>query len=324
MVRALLDRLEPQIRKAFQEAFERHAARIDARALIAALEAQDIERAIRVLRIDTSLLFPLDEAIRNAFITGGTTAVTELPRGIAGLFAFNGRHPRAERWIRENVGDKIQGIVEEQIETTRAVVLNGLQEQRGATAVAREITGRMVGRKRFGGYLGLTSEQADSIMRGRAKLASGDPALMREYLRLKLRNKRHDGKIKAAVKAGRPIRGRELDRIMEDHRSKALGYRGRVIARNEAHVALAAGRNEFYEQSLDNPEVETVKVRWQHNLSQEPREDHRAMDGKVIDLGEAFDFPDAEMRHPHDPAGGAKHSINCRCVAVYRVKMRRD
>jgi hypothetical protein len=30
------------------------------------------------------------------------------------------------------------------------------------------------------------------------------------------------------------------------------------------------------------------------------------------------------MKYPHDPAGGAAHSIGCRCVAIHRVKLPRD
>jgi hypothetical protein len=49
------------------------------------------------------------------------------------------------------------------------------------------------------------------------------------------------------------------------------------------------------------------------------------MGGTVIQLGETFNFPDgARMKYPHDPAGGAAHSIGCRCVAIHRVKLPKD
>lgn len=323
-IAALLRKLEPEIRRAFERAIAEHAGRIDQGALIAALRAQDIGRAIEILRINRAILFPLDEAIRQAFIAGGLNVVAEVPRGMSGAFGFDGRHPRAERWVSGNVGGLIQGIEQEQIQTVRTVIGAGIQEGRPSADVARDITGKRVGRRRVGGFLGLTSEQSDSIIRGRARLQSGDPAEMRKYLSLKLRDRRYDAEVKRAIRDGKPITGRALDTIMEAHRSKALGYRGRVIAKNEAHSALAAGRHEAYEQMLENPEVDKITLRWQHNLSAEPRLDHLAMDGTLIQLGETFDFPDAQMAHPHDPVGGAKHSIGCWCIGVYRVRFKRD
>ncbi len=76
-------------------------------------------------------------------------------------------------------------------------------------------------------------------------------------------------------------------------------------------------------QLLGRAGVADVTIRWQHNLSAEPREEHLAMDGTVLSISERFQFSDVAMAHPHDPAGGAKHSIGCRCVGVYRVELER-
>lgn len=303
---------------------ERSATTVEKSTVVAALNEGDIERAVELLRIDQAILFPLADAVRGAFIFGGQSALGEQGRGLSGRFSFDGRHARAERWIDQHVGALIQGIQDEQVEMTRTVISEGLQNGRGSAAIAREIVGRKVGQKRVGGFLGLTSEITDSIIRGRARLLSGDPSELRKYLKLRLRDKRYDRQIRGAIKKGKPITGRSLDTIMEAHRSKALGYRGWVVAKNESHTALAAGRDESYRQMLENPEVEKVTVRWQHNLSTEPRLEHLEMDGTVIEMGETFSFPDVEMKHPHDPAGGAKHSIGCRCIGIYRVRFRRD
>lgn len=332
-VREAIRKLEPELRKAFERTIQQAAGSVDQAVLARLLEAGEIERAVELLRINRAIMFPFDDAIRAVYITGGTMVAADLPRGLAGRFAFDGRHVRAEAWVRDHVGTLIQGIEQESIETTRRVIREGLEAGRSHRAVAREITGRKVGTRRVGGYLGLTSEQTDHVLRARAILS--DPEQIREYFvkdrktgrmkpRYKLSDRRFDGLIKRAIKDGKALSGADLDRVMEAHRAKALGYRGRVIARHEAHTALAAGREEAFTQMLDNPEVEMVTVRWQHNLSQEPRPDHLAMNGTVIELGQTFDFADASMKHPHDPAGGARHSIGCRCIAVYRVRFRRD
>jgi hypothetical protein len=321
IIEALLMGLEPAIRDAFLTAIQRATDGIDVTALIEALDARDIDRAVGLVRIDAAALFPLQEAVRGGYIAGGASVAAGLPKTIAGSFGFNGRHPRAEAWVASVGADLIQGIADDTLDMTRKVIVRGLQENIGTRAIARSLTGSRIGGRRQGGFLGLTSEIADSVISGRAKLMSGDPALMREYLSLKLRDRRFDGMIKKAIKEGRAIKGRDLDRIIDAHRAKALGYRGRVIARNEAFTAQAAGRDEAMRQVLERDDVSTVTVRWQHNLSENARPDHVDMSGTVITIGETFNFPDAAMKHPHDPAGGAKHSVGCRCIAVYRVEL---
>ena len=332
-VAAALRNLDPQIRRAFTDAVAKAAGGIDQGELIRLLESGQIDRAIELLRINRAVLFPLGEAIRAGFVAGGSLVAADIPRGLAGSFGFDGRHERAEAWVQRHVGDLIEGIERETLEMSRDVILDGVQTGRSSAAMARDITGRKVGDRRVGGFLGLNSDQTESVMRARGMLS--DPDTIRDYFikdkttgrmkpRYKLTDRRFDKMIKKAIAEGRGIAGADLDAIMDAHKSKAMGYRGRVIAKNESHSALAAGREEGYRQALENPEVETVTIRWQHNLSQNPREDHVAMDGTVIEMGETFNFIDAAMKYPHDPAGGAAHSIGCRCVGIYRVRMRRD
>lgn len=333
-VREALRKFEPEIRKAFERAIQQAAGSVDEAALLRLLESGQVERAVELLRINRAIMFPFDEAIRTVFIAGGAMAVGDIPKGLAGRFAFDGRHFRAEAWVREHVGGLIQGIEQESIQTTRRIIREGLEAGRSHKAVARDITGRKVGNRRVGGYLGLTSEQTDQVLNARSILS--DPDEIRSYFvkdrktgrmkpRYKLSDRRFDARVKKAIAEGRALSGRELDEVIEAHKAKALGYRGRVIARNEAHTSLAAGREEGFQQMLDNPEVETVTKKWQHGLSAEPRPDHVRLDGTMLSFGEDFVMDDgARMAHPHDPRGGARHSISCRCVCIYRVRFRRD
>jgi len=320
----LMKHLEPQIEKAFLDAIAAMRGAIDTTALIEALKANDIERAVNLFRQNSGVFFELHEALRSGFIGGGALVGPTLPKMPRGGFAFNGRHWRAEAWIKAVGGDLIQGIQDDSLAMVRSVITSAITEGKGAQVIARDLTGRMVAGKRTGGFLGLTAQQADSIILGRSKLLSGDPTLMREYLDLKLRNKTYDAMINRAIANGGKLSVADADRIIEAHKVKALGFRGKTIARNEAFTAQAAGREEGYRQVLDRDDVESVSCRWQHNLSEFPRPDHLAMDGTVIKVGETFNFPDAQMKHPHDPAGGAKHSIGCRCVAIYRVQIAKE
>jgi hypothetical protein len=320
-INALLAKLEPSVQEAFNVAIQAARRQVNVTALIEALDRGDLGAAVRLLQLPQGVLFPLEDAIRAAYVEGGKMVAIAAPSALIG---FNGSTPGAVAWLQELSSTRIQGIVDDTLEATRAALVAGREQGMGSKAIARMITGTKQGTQRVGGIIGLDTQIADSIMSGRAKLASGNPKLMREYLNLKLRDRRYDAQIKKAIAEGRAITGPALDKIMDAHKSKALAYRGKLIAKNETFSALEAGRREAIAQALQNPEVEGATKRWQHNLSQEPREDHVAMSGTVVDFNEDFVFGTVRMKHAHDPDGGAAHNLGCRCITVYRIRMRTD
>lgn len=318
-IEKLVADLEPTVRDAFIAAIQSAAGQVSIPDLIAALDAGDIAAAVEVLRLNQALLFPLDDAIRSTYLAGAALAAPIAPKAIAGTFSFDGRNPRAEAWIGQIGARLIQGIVSETLDASRVAMLAGLADGRSTRSIALDITGRLdaaTGR-RIGGILGLTVEQTDWVIRARAEL--GNPDAMANYLTRKLRDRRFDKIARDAIATGKPVSAADREKMAAAYKDRVLKYRGQVIAKNEVFTAQAAGRDEAMRQIGERADVEKVTVRWQHNLSQNPRPDHVDMDGTVINLGETFDFPDAQMKHPHDPAGGAAHSIGCRCIAVYRV-----
>ena len=321
-VERLLSKLEPRVADAFADAIQAARRNVDFAALIEALERGDLNAAIRLLDVPQALLFPLEDAVRAAYIEGGQMVAVAAPQALIG---FGGNTPAAQAWLREMSSTRIQGIQADTLEATRVALEAGRAQGMGSRELATMIVGKRVGNRREGGILGLTTQIADSIMSGRAKLLSGDPDLMAEYLNLKLRDRRYDRTIKKAIKEGRKLTVKEVDAILDAHKSKALAYRGRVIAKNETFTALEAGRYEAVRQALENPDVEGATKRWQHNLSLEPRLDHVAMSGTVIEFGQSFVLPDGVMmKHAHDPSAPISHTANCRCITVYRIRMRED
>jgi len=319
-VERLLTRLEPRVAAAFADAIQAARRNVDFAALIEALERGDLNAAIRLLDVPQALLFPLEDAVRAAYIEGGAMVAVAAPQALIG---FGGSSPSAQAWLRELSSVRIQGIREDTLEATRIALEAGREQGMGSREMATMIVGKRVGNRREGGILGLTTQIADSIMTARAKLLSGDPALMAEYLELKLRDRRYDRTIKKAIAEGRRLTVKEVDAILDAHKSKALAYRGKVIAKNETFQALEAGRYEAVRQALENPDVAKGVCRWQHNLSQEPRLDHVSMSGTVVEFGQDFVFPDgARMKHPHDPAGGARMNLGCRCIGIWRIVMK--
>ena len=330
-IEALLQRQSVAVRKAFLEAMQKATNAVDRVELIRLLEAGDIERAAALFRIERGTMFPLSEAIRDAFIGGGLAVADELPKGLSGVFGFDGRHDRAVALAERQAAELVTNISEESVENARKLIVDGLRTNRGVNSIARDLGGVKRGTKRVGGVIGLTEPQTERLIRLRGMLS--DPDQMQDYFldagmktpRYKEANRRFDGLVRKAIKSGKPLSQADIDRIANGYEVKAAGNRAKIVARNEAFTAQAAGREEAYQQLLDDGKVEAVTVRWQHNLSKNAREDHLAMDGEVIQLGETFNFPDGtQMKHPHDPAGGAEHSVNCRCIAVYRTRIPKD
>lgn len=319
-VNAALRKLEPEVANAFLAAIQAARRQVNFTALVDALDRGDLGAAIRLLTFPQATLFPLEEAVRSAYMSGGQMIATAAP---SALIAFSGNTPRAVEWLQTMSSVRIQGIYQETLEATRVALVAGRDAGMGSRAIARTITGVRVGNQRVGGILGLTTQQAESIMSGRAKLASGDPRLMSQYLDLKLRDRRYDAQIKRAIADSKPITGAQLDRILDAHKSKALAYRGKLIASNETFKALEAGRYEAIQQAVDNPEVEGATKRWQWNFSRDPRPDHKDMNGEVVPYDQPFIFPDGvQMMHAHDESAPISHNANCGCITIYRVRMR--
>lgn len=323
---AALSKLESPIRDAFIEAMRAQAGAVDFGALVSALDAGEFGQAVRMLQINQAQLFPLGEAIRGSYIAGGAMVEDAIPRGISASFGFDGRHYRAEAWVSQNVGRLIEGIQVETMEMTREVIRDAVERGVGPRKAALDITGRKVGTQRTGGFLGLNSQQTDSIIRGRARLLSGDASEMAKYLKLELRDKRFDRTIAKAIREGKSIPAAKVDEIIAGHKSKALKYRGTVIARTESINALRAGRHEGFEQLIETGNVtpDQIERTWDASGDSRTREDHRSMDGqKVKGMNEPFVAPDgSRMMYPGDSSLGASSAqiIQCRCIEAVRVR----
>lgn len=332
---ALLKKLEPTVAKAFLDAVNAAAGAVDLGALTEAIKNGKIEEAVRIIQRVQALYFPLDDAIRSAYIAGGQFVAGGLGlmknplNGNRVLISFDGRHPRAEAWTRSMAGTLIEGINAQQIQMVRTVVAAGLQAGRHSSAIALDIVGRknLITGKREGGFLGLNSGQTDTLITAWDDLSSGDPKRLKHYLSLKSRDRRFDAIVNKAIKDGTKIPTKTIDAISQGHKSKMLLQRGKTIAKDQAHTALASGQHEGWAQLIESGAVkaEDVTKRWQHNLNIPARPDHQAMSGTVVTFNQPFKMPDNTlMQHDHDPAGGPKNNLHCHCYTFYRLRKGRD
>jgi hypothetical protein len=78
-IQSLLDKLEPEVAKAFREAIDRISSSAQLAAVIGALERNDINAVLIALRLDATFFDPMDRMIAQAFWTGGVNALMRLP-----------------------------------------------------------------------------------------------------------------------------------------------------------------------------------------------------------------------------------------------------
>lgn len=75
----LLDKLAPEMRKAFLESIADITSEAQIAMIVGALERGDVEAAIGALHIKAEMFQPLDDALRGAYMTGGREALAGLP-----------------------------------------------------------------------------------------------------------------------------------------------------------------------------------------------------------------------------------------------------
>jgi hypothetical protein len=322
-IQRVLDQLEPAIRAAFNEAFGSITSAIVLRDVTDAIARRDVDAAIRALRLEPEFMQPLARAIENAYYTGGAlalAAVPEAPSGERYIIGFDGRHPRAELWAQNHVGNLITEVIADQVAMTRGVIERQIISGVNPRTAALDIVGR--GTPRTGGFIGLTSNQAGFVENMRGDLTRLDS----NYFSRTLRDRRFDPMVRRAIAEGRPLSQADISRITGRYKDRLLKYRGDVIARTESITALRAGRHEGFEQLVERTDIrpEQIERRWDATGDSRTRPDHAAMNGQtIIGLSEPFVAPDgSQMMYPGDTSLGAseEQTIQCRCFERVRVR----
>ena len=89
-------------------------------------------------------------------------------------------------------------------------------------------------------------------------------------------------------------------------------------ARTATTAAECAGRIDTYKyaQSIG---IE-MQQEWVATLDDRTRHEHRILDGKRVDIGEAFEVDGASIRYPGDPQAPGYLIYNCRCTVIGAIK----
>ena len=317
----LLDHMTPAVRDAFLAAIENIRATVKLSEIEGYLRAGDVDAVLRALDLQPEYFAGVRDAIEDAFNNGGQLQVS-LATSLSAI-PFNRRHWAAEEWAQTNGSRFIAEITESTREGIREAVVTGLQQGTGAGPLARQLVGTLNAstRKREGGILGLTGQQAAWVMNARRDLENLDPA----YFERNARDRRHDAAVRKAIKAGKPLPKVDIDRIIRRYSDGLLAYRGGIVARTEAHQALNAGRMEAMRQAAENSDIplSQIEMKWQATKDLRTRDTHRLMGGQLAQFGRTFVSPrGAVMGFPGDTSLGAPASevVACRCTVTFEIK----
>ena len=121
--------------------------------------------------------------------------------------------------------------------------------------------------------------------------------------------------------------GLGIEKIADKLQQSAPGLsssRARTISRTETHSAASWANHKYHMDVADSVDLRLVKE-WVAVSDGRTRPEHAEANGQTVDAKGKF-----VLSHPKlgtvlmdtagDPAGGAYHVINCRCVIVYKEK----
>lgn len=333
MFAQLIADLEPEIRRAFMASVVDLQANVNWQALLDSLTRQNVAEAIAALNIDPAAWNEYSQVMTAGYAKSGAATAAQIRRsGIGGVgIRFNASNLRAEQWIRDHIGTRITNLSNEQVKAARETILAGYQRGDHPNRIALDLAGRVQGGQRSGGIIGLDGPRAARYNNVNAGMRSPEGVqslvVRRSDGTLSVRykvNKSTSERIIRAYRAGTAVP--EKQRILSENQYKNALTRERAetIASTEAGEAVMGARQEEWRQLAESQGLTTDDIikTWQHRrgASEHHRPDHLAMSGtEVRGLNTPFEFADAQMQHAHDPAGGAKHNINCGCDTEYRL-----
>lgn len=322
----------PEVQKVFLEVMQDIVDRALIGEMIAAIEANDLDRLFRATGFTPAALGPVIDAIEQVYrdsaetTVGGWPKTIRTPTGLT-IFRFDMRNPRVEEDLRMKSSVLITRLTDEARENVRAVLEQGMINGLNPTTTALNIVGRVdpVTKQRVGGVIGLTNNQTNWVTNTKRYLEQLDP----RYLDMKLRDKRFDSIVKKAIDTGKKLSADDVSRITTSYKNRALKYRADTIARTETIQSLNRGQYMANLQAVTDGLISSnaITKEWDDVGDKKVRSAHRALakkygNGNGIPLDQPFEAPDGvRMMFPGDMSmgAGAAEIANCRCKIKYNV-----
>lgn len=304
----LLRRFEPRLRRAFFEIVAFLRARRSTAEVIALINAGRVLQALDVDDLSAAGK-TLAERVNAVYLAAAREVAAMVSERLKVFVPVDLTNPRAVAAMRQVGARLVREVVEDQRAMIREVVAQGIARGMNPRAQARL----------FREAIGLTARQVRAVENYRRLLETADA----EALERKLRDRRFDASVRAAVEGRRPLTKAQIDKMVAAYQRRYLKFRAETIARNEALAALHAGAEEGWRSAIDAGHVDPEELtrKWVTAGDGRVRHSHRAMSGQVRPFGEAFLTGNGyAIRYPHDPAAPASERLQCRCNAVVRYR----
>lgn len=330
----LIAELEPEIRRGFMASVTDLQAGVNWPLLLDSLEQQNTQAAISALNIDPAAWQEYSQVMTAGYARAGASTMAYIKsQGIGGTgVRFNAGNPRAEQWILENVGGRIVGYTQEQVEVARVVINRGYAAGEGPRTIAYDLAGRVgPGGTRKGGVLGLDGPRAERLSRVSQGMRTpeGVQSLVVEHdsgaLAVKYKvNPATEKRILSAYSKGEAVPYDQREISQRQYQNALLKSRADTVAQTESAGAVMNSRDESWAQAAESQgqtRDDVIKT-WNHRRGpNDGRSTHIAMAGvEVKGLDTPFNLPDGSvMMFPHDPAGGARNNVYCACSASYSL-----
>lgn len=323
----ITDKQVAAFRRAFLDAVQQIKDGAKLSELERLIERQDVDGIMRLLGIDRSAFSGVVDELRQSFSEGGRYGADWLsPIPIDGIgdvvFRFDMSAPSASQWLLNRSSELIVEILDDQKQLIREALAAGTD----AGVNPRTQAVRLVGaydtatKKRTGGIIGLTSQQAGWMQSASDELDGLDS----NYLTRQLRDRRFDAAFKKAIESGDPLTSAQKRAMLASLESRTLKYRGDTIARTEAINALRAGQNDALAQAVAKGDIDPQDITktWDATGDSRTRLTHMLLEGVTIPFGSLFETSiGGQLEYPGDTEHGATGSdtIQCRCKLLYRV-----
>lgn len=340
-----IEGMEPAMQRAYLE---------QVKTVVSAATVAEVERLIAdedeeglVALLSLGALSAFLELARSVFIAGAKFEVKAIaiPRDL-GRFEFDARQPAAEKWvsakaeeIRANASIDVRAAIREVMGSRRRIVgwpsaqpavaqveVSATPMIRTPRQAALDLLGRVSAQtgSRSGGVIGLPGNYAQYVLNARAQLLGGNPDEMRKYLQRKRRDRRFDGIVNRAIKAGTPVAQADVDKIAGRYADRLMKTYAEMLAKAEALESFGAGRDQVYEQLIaQGLDRDSVTKTWRDRGDKKVRHTHSVMGGQEVQKDQPFQSPTgALLRYPGDTSLGAGWSerANCRCSAIYKIR----
>ena len=318
----LIQEAEPRIGSQFIAAIMNVATNAPKSAMLRAIRARDTNGVWAELDMKDADFNGMQQAAQNAYGAAGTAEAAR------SRFKFNLFDQRALQDQQRRVGRFIAETIQQQRDMIRERVLQAIVDGANPRDVITDIVGtkRLGTHNRTGGILGLTNNQDQWARNAFAELDPNDPRDMRGYLERDARDRRFDSTVRKSIREGRPIPSDTRRKMIEAYRSRLLKLRGEAVGRTESLSSVNAGRNDAFEQAVNDPENpiqgDELRRTWIATRDDRVRDAHATLSGQVRRHNVPFDSPTgAALMYPGDSSLGAGPAdlVNCRCTAVYQL-----